>query len=57
MKKLIFALSALSLVAGSAPAFAATHCRDTKGKFVKCPAKPAKSKVCRDVKGHFAKCK
>jgi hypothetical protein len=57
MKKLIFALSALSLVAGSAPAFAATHCRDTKGKFVKCPAKPAKPKVCRDAKGHFAKCK
>ncbi len=64
MKKLIFALTALSLVAGSAPALAAP-CKDAKGKFVKCPAKPtataatnkAKPKVCRDAKGHFAKCK
>jgi len=67
MKKLIFALTALSLVAGSAaPAFAAAPCKDAKGKFVKCPAKPtatatttktAKPKACRDAKGHFAKCK
>jgi hypothetical protein len=64
MKKLIFALTALSLVAGSAPALAAP-CKDAKGKFVKCPAKPAatatkttaKPKACRDAKGHFAKCK
>ena len=65
MKKLVFALTALSLVAGSAPAFAAP-CKDAKGKFVKCPAKPAtvakltkaaKPKTCRDAKGHFAKCK
>lgn len=53
MKRFIFALTALSLVAGSAPAFAA-QCKDAKGKFVKCPAKP---KVCRDAKGHFLKCK
>lgn len=66
MKKLVFALTALSLVAGSAaPAFAAAPCKDAKGKFVKCPAKPtataatttAKPKTCRDAKGHFAKCK
>jgi hypothetical protein len=53
MKKLVFGLAALSLVAGSAPALAAP-CKDAKGKFVKCPAKP---KVCRNAKGHFAKCK
>jgi hypothetical protein len=53
MKKIIFALTALSLVAGSAPALAAP-CKDAKGKFVKCPAKP---KTCRNAKGHFAKCK
>ena len=53
MKKVIFALTALSLVAGSAPALAAP-CKDAKGKFVKCPAKP---KTCRNAKGHFAKCK
>ncbi|MGN6155909.1 MAG: hypothetical protein ACTHN4_09275 [Sphingomicrobium sp.] len=55
MKKLILAFTALSLVAGG-PAMAAQHCRDAKGKFVKCPAKPAKPKVCRDAKGHYAKC-
>lgn len=53
MKKLVFALTAFSLIAGSAPALAAP-CKDSKGKFVKCPAKP---KVCRNAKGHFTKCK
>ena len=65
MKKLIFALTALSLLAGSAPSLAAP-CKDAKGKFVKCPpkatmaAKPtaaAKPKTCHDAKGHFTKCK
>ena len=54
MKKLVLALSAFSLLAGSAPAFAAGACHDKNGKFVKCPAKP---KLCRNAKGHFAKCK
>jgi hypothetical protein len=53
MKKLVLALGALSLVAGSAPALA-SPCKDAKGRFVKCPAKP---KVCRDAKGHYVKCK
>lgn len=54
MKKFVIALTAVSLIAGaSAPAFAAP-CKDAKGKFVKCPAKP---KLCRDSKGHFTKCK
>jgi hypothetical protein len=53
MKKIVFVLTALSLLAGSAPSLAAP-CKDAKGKFVKCPAKP---KVCRNAKGHFAKCK
>jgi hypothetical protein len=53
MKKITFALTALSLLAGSAPSLAAP-CKDAKGKFVKCPApKPA---VCRNAKGHFIKC-
>lgn len=54
MKKVLLALSALSLLAGSAPTLAAAPCKDKKGKFIKCPAKP---KVCRDSKGHFIKCK
>jgi len=55
---MVFALSALSLLASSAPSFAGTQCRDKHGKFIKCPekAKP-KAKTCRDAKGHFAKCK
>jgi hypothetical protein len=59
MKKLVLALAALSLLAGSAPSFAATQCRDRSGKFIKCPQKaaPAKPKQCRDAKGHYAKCK
>ena len=53
MKKFVLALSAFSLIAGaSAPALAAP-CKDKKGKFVKCPAKP---KMCRNAKGHFMKC-
>jgi hypothetical protein len=59
MRKFVLALSALSLLAGAAPSFAAP-CKDAKGKFIKCPAKPAlavKAKMCRDSKGHFAKCK
>jgi hypothetical protein len=52
MKTLLLALSALSLVAGSAPALAAP-CKDSHGKFVKCPEKP---KLCRNAQGHFAKC-
>jgi len=53
MRKLVLALSAISLLAGSAPTLAAP-CKDKKGKFIKCPAKP---KMCRDKSGHFAKCK
>jgi hypothetical protein len=54
MRKLVFALTAVSLLAGSAPSFAAKQCRDKSGKFVKCPDKP---KQCRDAKGHYTKCK
>jgi hypothetical protein len=58
MKKLVLALTALSLIGGaSAPSIAATACRNKAGKFIKCPPKPAKPKVCRNAKGHFMKCK
>jgi hypothetical protein len=55
MRRLIIALSALGLVAGSVPTLAAP-CRDAKGKFVKCTKAPAKPTRCRDAKGHYAKC-
>ncbi len=54
LKGMMLACAALSFAA--APAFAAP-CRDAKGKFVKCPAKPAAKTVkCKDAKGRFAKC-
>ncbi|HEX5237229.1 MAG TPA: hypothetical protein VFW39_02035 [Sphingomicrobium sp.] len=56
MKKILLGLTALSLLASGAPSIAA-HCKDAKGKFIKCPPKPAKPKTCRDAKGHFIKCK
>jgi len=56
MRKLLVALSVLGLLASTAPAAAATQCRDAKGKFVKCSSKPAAPKKCRDAKGHYAKC-
>ncbi len=56
MQKLFMALSALTLLATSAPSIAAP-CRDAKGKFVKCTkAAPAKPTRCKDAKGKFAKC-
>jgi hypothetical protein len=57
MRNFIVALTALGLIAGSAPSLAAAPCRDAKGKFVKCTKTPAaKPAKCRDAKGHFAKC-
>ena len=54
MKRLVLALCALGMLAGSTPSIAAPQCRDKNGKFIKCPAKP---KQCRDAKGHYTKCK
>jgi len=56
MRKVILALSAMALIAGSTPSLVAAPCRDAKGKFIKCPPKPAKPVKCRDAKGKFAKC-
>jgi hypothetical protein len=58
--KSILVLAALAFVAS--PLTAATPCRDTHGKFIKCPPKPAAKakanpKQCRDAKGKFIKCK
>ena len=53
--RLIFSLAALSLLAS--PVAAATHCRDSHGKFIKCAKVVKKAARCRDAKGHFAKCK
>jgi len=57
MKKLVLALSALSLLGAAATPSIASPCRDKNGKFIKCPAAKAKPKTCRDANGHFMKCK
>lgn len=62
MTRFLLALSAAGLLAGSVPTIAiAAPCKDAKGKFVKCPPKPAKvpakPKQCRDKNGKFIKCK
>jgi hypothetical protein len=48
MKKYLLALTAFSFVVSSAPVIA-SPCKDAKGKFMKCPTKPAKPKTCRDA--------
>lgn len=58
MKKFALAFAALSLLSMPVTVNAAP-CRDTKGKFTKCPPKLGsifKKAPCRDAKGHFAKC-
>lgn len=54
IRNILFATAALTMVA--TPTLAAP-CRDSKGKFIKCPPKaPAKPMRCKDAKGKFAKC-
>jgi hypothetical protein len=53
MLKMLLAATTLALI--TTPAFAAP-CRDSHGKFTKCPKPAAKPIKCRDAKGHFAKC-
>jgi hypothetical protein len=56
--KSFLVLAAIGMAAS--PLSAATACRDTHGKFIKCPPKPAAKatpKQCRGAKGKFIKCK
>jgi hypothetical protein len=56
--KSFLVLAAIAMAAS--PLSAATPCRDTHGKFIKCAPKAAakaKPKQCRDAKGKFIKCK
>lgn len=56
MRKLLFAIVTVALLASAAPSSAAP-CRDAKGKFVKCPDKaPVKATRCKAANGKFAKC-
>ena len=53
MLKITAALAAFVML--TAPAYAAP-CRDSHGKFVKCPEKAKKVVRCKDSHGKFAKC-
>ena len=58
MKKFALAFAAISLLSMPVTVNAAP-CKDAKGKFIKCPTKPAapiKKAPCRDAKGKFTKC-
>jgi hypothetical protein len=63
MTRIVAAFATLALFSmGAAPALAAPPCKDAKGKFIKCPPKPAPAPVkkkgpCKDAKGKFTKCK
>lgn len=65
MKRMLFTIAAVSMLA--TPTWAATHCRDAKGKFMKCAEKTTTTthtktvaaktvKKCRNAKGQFTKC-
>jgi hypothetical protein len=51
-----FLIATLIMIVPLTGAFAGTRCRDSSGKFMKCP--PGMSKVvhCRDAAGKFEKC-
>lgn len=55
MRSVIFALAAVALMVPSPVALAAS-CRDSHGKFIKCPAGKPKPARCKDAHGKFAKC-
>ena len=55
LKNIIAAAMSLALIAGTAAPAVAAPCRDAKGKFVKCPPKPAPTR-CKNAKSQFAKC-
>lgn len=55
LRAIAFAAASMFLLA-SVPTTAAEQCRDTSGKFIKCPAKPAAPVRCKDAKGKFTKC-
>jgi hypothetical protein len=61
MRKFLIAVTAAFAIAAVPMTAEAAPCRDSKGKFIKCPpAKPAaapKKGPCRDTKGKFIKCK
>jgi hypothetical protein len=55
LKSVSLALASVALLA--APAAMGAACKDAKGRFMKCPPKPApKMHRCKDAHGKFAKC-
>jgi hypothetical protein len=56
-RKMLVAVASVTLLMGAGSALdAKAPCRDTHGKFMKCPEAKPKVQRCRDAKGRFAKC-
>jgi hypothetical protein len=57
MHRTLAAIAAVAIALTAFSADAATQCRDTKGKFTKCPPPAAAPQKCRDkTTKKFAKC-
>ena len=55
MRKILIATMVLALSVSGA--LAATQCRDSSGKFIKCPPPTTTKPVhCKNASGQFAKC-
>lgn len=55
--RIIPVFMAILAASSAAASFAATPCKDAKGKFMKCPpVSAAPAARCRTAKGAFAKC-
>jgi len=61
MREIFITIAAALALAAVPNSVQAAPCKDPKGKFIKCPPKPAaaaaKKAPCRDAKGKFMKCK
>ena len=55
MRVLAYALLLAFSLGGTTPTLAAPACKDSKGKFMKCPSATASAARCRKD-GKFAKC-
>jgi hypothetical protein len=53
MQKILIAALVLAL---SAQVALATQCRDSSGKFIKCPAPATQPVHCRNSSGQYVKC-
>ncbi len=57
LRLLTVTAATIALFGAAASPVAAAPCKDAKGRFIKCPPKPAAKPVrCKAANGKFAKC-